>query len=595
MKQFFLAAFAAISLVTAPFTLTSCSDDDSPEISINGNGITSQTWSNTYQADSKGESVTFTFTAADAWTAVVNTTWCQISPARGREGNSQITVTIEPNTDSANRTATITIQVAGAKDRATITITQSATEQGSNTGTYSDVNSWMLSFMQQNYLWNEPLANFTPDYSLSYDKFLNAMLDHVDADNHRNRDDGHWTNGSRDYYYSFVESDAPTSRAVGEEETGSGITYLVAAYLDANYTSIGLLPALVAPGTPAAEAGVKRGDIVTKINGTSITASNYVTMANQLYSGGINVTTATIQGNTLVENTAVYVGHATFVDPAVYKSSILTTQSGKEIGYLAYMGFDIQFDAQLIDIFSQFKTEGVTDLILDLRYNGGGHVLSSVLLGTLIAGNDKAGQTYCRTTYNASRTAKGEVGDYQIGNAQTPERNYPKISEALSSSLGLKTIYVICSENTASASELIINGLRGLDLTVNLIGTTTNGKNVGMEAVTRTFGQYEYLFAPITFYSENAKGFKDYSNGFTPDLEFDDSEYYFGDFGTTDDLYTYLAIQWINNGTKPSANINTRAVSFRHTLRKLTPGTNEYRTPTRNTRGMIAFPEQTCF
>lgn len=465
-------------------------------------------------------------------------------------------------------------------------------------GKYADVNRWMNKLMKQYYLWNEPLDNFEPDYTISYDKFLLSMLDHVDADNHRNRDDGHWKDGKREYYYSFVESDAPTSRSVGEEETGSGVMYMEVTMIDE--TTYALLPAMVAPGTPAAEAGLKRGDIITKIGGTKVSPSNYNSMANKLYAGNVNVTTVSPQFDSdgymtgFTENATVYVAQATFVDPAIYKSTVLELKNGAKVGYVAYMGFDMGYDNQLIDIFSQFKSQGVSDLILDLRYNGGGHVLSSVVLGTLVAGNNRKDQIYSRTTYNAARTAKGEVGVYRIGNPSTPEREYAKITEALNNSLGLNTVYVIGSENTASASELIINGLRGLDLTVNLIGTTTNGKNVGMEAITKQFGNYSFQFAPITFYSENAKGFKDYSNGFRPDLEFDDSHYFFGDFGTTDDIMTKLTLAWINDGVKPNVGTSRSSMTGR-IARKVNLKANEGRTPARKTHGMIAFPEGVKF
>lgn len=75
---------------------------------------------------------------------------------------------------------------------------------------------------------------------------------------------------------------------------------------------------------------------------------------------------------------------------------------------------------------------------------------------------------------------------------------------------------------------MVINGLRGLDIEVNLIGQTTNGKNVGMEGVMRSFYNHEFLLYPVTFYVENAKGFRDYSTGFVPDVEIDDSAIYPG-------------------------------------------------------------------
>ena len=111
--------------------------------------------------------------------------------------------------------------------------------------------------------------------------------------------------------------------------------------------------------------------------------------------------------------------------------------------------------------------------------------------------------------------------------------------------MGLKKIYVLVSQTTASASEMVINGLRGLDIEVNLIGQTTNGKNVGMEGVMRSFYNHEFLLYPVTFYVENAKGFRDYSTGFVPDVEIDDSAIYPGEFGTMEDQLGYIALVWI--------------------------------------------------
>lgn len=587
MKHFIHAALAALVIASASISLPACSDDDS-EITINGTGITNQSWNNTYFADNDGETLRLTFNAADAWTAASNASWCTLSPVRGRDGRSEITVSVAPNNTGAERSANIIIRVAGADRNCTLEIVQTPGAQG----TYSDVNRWMLNYMKQSYLWNEPLASFEPDYSLSYDRFLVSTLDFVDADNHRNRDDGHWVNGKRAYYYSFIESDAP-SRSAGEEETGSGITYLSAGTYTESNNDVLLLPAMVAPGSPAYEAGIRRGDLIGKVNGVRVTRTNYSSLAGKLNEGNVTATKVELtyvnsQPTGYTEIETVNIGQATFTDPAIYSSKVLQLEGGKKVGYLAYTGFDTQFDSQLIDLFSQFKSQGVTDLILDLRYNGGGHVLSSVVLGTLVAGNDKNGQLYNRTTYNAQRTAKGEIGDYFIGKAETPERNYSKISEALTASLGLKSIYVLTTENTASASELIINGLRGLDISVNIIGTTTNGKNVGMEAISQNFGSYSFLFAPITFYSQNAKGFRDYADGFTPDVSIDESLYFYGDFGTTDDVLCRCALQWISSDSKPTVS-QSRASSgaYRSLMSK------DFRTTALHNHGTIALPATT--
>lgn len=586
--KFFL--YIILAATTAALPACSDSDDGPANAGSDGTGITSPSWNGEVNASAEGETIKFTFHASDAWTAVSDQSWCVISPARGRDGRSELFATVSANASTEARTARIVIRVAATPKSAVITVVQAAKGSSANV---SDVNHWMFDYMKRNYLWNEPLADFKPNYSLGCEPFLTSMLNAVDADNHRNRDDGHWENGKRQYYYSFIESSAAAkssparSRSVGESETGSGVTYMIATMGQEN--NVELLPAMVAPGTPADKAGIKRGTVVIKVNGKAINESNYNNLANTLYNGNCKVTVADISGGKYINQKEVSVGSATYTDPAIYKSSVYTLQSGRKVGYLAYMGFEMDYDSQLIDVFSQFKANGVTDLVLDLRYNGGGHVLSSVVLGTLCSGPSNKGKLYNRTTYNAARSAKGEVGDYHLGLAANPESpsGYKKIADALTASLDLNTIYVITTVNTASASELVINGLRGVDVTVNTIGTTTNGKNVGMEAIGRTFGSTEYLFAPITFYSQNAKGFRDYSDGFTPDLEIDEDNYYFGDFGSEDDILCRYAYKWIENGSKPAL---SRAGISDNTVRRLKLAANDNRSLVHN-RGSIVIRE----
>ena len=245
-------------------------------------------------------------------------------------------------------------------------------------------------------------------------------------------------------------------------------------------------------------------------------------------------------------------GSATFGDPAIYQHKIVEIEgTGKKVGYLLYMGFNINFDEDLMAVFESFRQQHVTDLILDLRFNNGGDVLSSAMMGTLLAGADYKGQVYAHTQFNEDRTNAGEGGDYKIGVKETVERVYEPLETALQHAVGLKTVYVLTSQTTASASEMVINGLRGLGLEVNLIGQRTNGKNVGMAGVVRSFYNYDFYLYPVSFYIKNAKGFGDYASGVVPDGEIDDSAIYPGEFGTMDDQLGYIALTWIKNGEKP--------------------------------------------
>ena len=289
-----------------------------------------------------------------------------------------------------------------------------------------------------------------------------------------------------------------------------------------------------------------------------VTDANYKTLGQYVYDGSVEIAVSQVtwedNGSTPVLSSKgnIQLGAASFTDPAIYMDKVVGIDgTDKKVGYLLYMGFNIDYDDELMAAFERFRQQNVTDLILDLRYNNGGDVLSSAVLGTLVAGNDYKGQVYAHTTFNEDRTEAGEGGDYKIGVKETVERIYEPLETALQHAVGLKKIYVLVSQTTASASEMVINGLRGLDIEVNLIGQTTNGKNVGMEGVMRSFYNHEFLLYPVTFYVENAKGFRDYSTGFVPDVEIDDSAIYPGEFGTMEDQLGYIALVWIKSGKKP--------------------------------------------
>ncbi len=139
-----------------------------------------------------------------------------------------------------------------------------------------------------------------------------------------------------------------------------------------------------------------------------------------------------------------------------------------------------------------------------MRSNGGGSVDSSIKLTSMILGRDRAGELFA----DLKRNPANEYGDSRC----LLDANVPV-------NLGLNRLYVIASGSTASASEMIITGLRGLDVPVTIVGTRTEGKNCGMDVMKRTIGGYEYTFAPITFLIYNAKGDNDYSNGIEADAD----------------------------------------------------------------------------
>lgn len=185
-----------------------------------------------------------------------------------------------------------------------------------------------------------------------------------------------------------------------------------------------------------------------------------------------------------------------------------------KIGYMVYNGFDAAYDDDLLDSLRKFRDAGITDLVFDLRYNGGGHVISAKMLATCIAGEKCDGKVFQYYRYNDSRMADPAKTQKQTGNTYDREKAlfYENFSygdyygaDLKQYALGLQNIYVLTTGSTASSSEAVINGLRGIDIGVTLIGEKTNGKNVGMEIDKFDDGDYSYELAPITFEGYNAK------------------------------------------------------------------------------------------
>lgn len=462
------------------------------------------------------------------------------------------------------------------------------TGPGSGSGqtpvTDRELKEWMVDYMRKAYLWNEAMKQVTPDYGLEYERFLDRILLDIEAQGDVNHDDGHWENGRRLYFYTNIQryrpSDSETTpaslptRGTRETAEGSGITNIYCYYRDTTRESCVFIVGGVAPLSSAGKAGLRRGSVIEKVNGRTFGPDEVDDMFMQIVypAGQVRVS---LVGSA---DGGISYGSGSYEDNPVWATSVLDLPDGRKVGYLCYDSFNYHYDDDLLEAFSTIRDGGVDELVLDLRYNSGGHVVSSALLGTFVAGEPHKEEVYMRMIYNRDRSDE-PASVYRIGNMNFGDGTYSKILSALDVSLGTERVYILCSEQTASASELVINGLRGLGIDVRLIGTKTNGKNVGMESITRTFDGYEYVFSPITFYSENGLGFRDYGDGFDPDVEIFEPEAVIRDWGDPEDAMMALALKWIETGVKPE--IETRAAEVRRVPFA------EFRMPRKSLEGMI--------
>ena len=240
-------------------------------------------------------------------------------------------------------------------------------------------------------------------------------------------------------------------------------------------------------------------------------------------------------GATLLANHTSFVGA-----PVTFNSA-----NGRVVGYLQFVDHDIGAQDDLITAFRELQSRGVQDLVLDLRRNSGGFLYIALTAASMITGPASNGQVFERLQFNDKRSARTERSTLLFsGQVQFAESQYP-IGTTLPQ-LGLPRVFVLTSGTTCSASESIINALRGIDVQVIRIGSTTCGKPYGFEKKENC----GWAFFPIEFQGTNAKGFGDYTTGFAPTCQVSDDPT--KQAGSADDPLLNAAKFYIENGSCPS-------------------------------------------
>jgi len=272
----------------------------------------------------------------------------------------------------------------------------------------------------------------------------------------------------------------------------------------------------VVPDSPAANAAIVRGNVFYKVNGITITSSNY----RELLFENDSYTLSFGEFNSEGQITPLEDKSLSAVIIAENPISIHKTIDfeGFKIGYLSYNQFIMDYNDSLINVFREFKNDGISDLVLDLRYNPGGSINTAILLSSMIAPASvvQNNEVFSKLIWNKKVTKyiideEGEESDDLISRFITPEVN-----------LDLDKIYILISSNSASASELVINCLDPY-LDVILVGANnTTGKYVGSITIKDDLTVHQWAMQPIVLKTANANDVSDYSNGFAPHHMVDD-------------------------------------------------------------------------
>jgi C-terminal processing protease CtpA/Prc len=281
-----------------------------------------------------------------------------------------------------------------------------------------------------------------------------------------------------------------------------------------------LYTAFLYDDSPLKLQGVKRGWRLLKIDNIEVTSGNFY----ELLSSSASNTFVFLDENGM-QQTVSASKKSVSINTVLYKNTYI--RGADKIGYLVLESFIEPTENELATAFNYFKTEGITELILDLRYNGGGLVNVANFLAASINASVTSGSVFIKYIYND-----------KLSNNNSIER-----FEDSGFNLSLNRLVVIATSNTASASELVINSLEPF-LDVVIVGDDTHGKPVGMSVF-----QYQgWAFAPVLFETVNSNNQGGYLNGLKADVYVEDDLTH--DWGDTLETSLAAALDYIETGKK---------------------------------------------
>ncbi|MFX0556756.1 S41 family peptidase [Maribacter sp. CXY002] len=311
----------------------------------------------------------------------------------------------------------------------------------------------------------------------------------------------------------------------------------------------------IIPNSDAATKTIKRGDLFTGVNGQTLNINNYISLLfsdNDTYT--LNM--ADFVNNDVVQND---VEVTLTKQEALAENPVFLAKSfeinGIKIGYLMYNQFTNEYDDDLYDAIADLKIAGISEFIIDLRYNPGGSVNTTRLLASMIYDTNTS-NLFLRKRYN-------DKVQVQLSTSQLEVYFADKVGSRTITSLDLSKLYVLTSASSASASELLINSLEPY-IDVVHIGDVTRGKNeFSTTLVDDRDNSYlytpsrtnninsnnEWAIQPLLGRNENADGFSDFTSGLVPDIELKEDYGNLGIIGDIDEPLLARALQEIIGAT----------------------------------------------
>jgi len=363
------------------------------------------------------------------------------------------------------------------------------------------------------YYWQGSVDNLSDSKlndSKLYSQFIN---DHPDPDEFFN-----YLTHPDDRFSWIQENYEDLENSLAGVFSSNGVEFSLLRFSNESNQVIGFVKYIL-ENSYASEKKIQRGDFFYGVNGQTLTTENY---RNLLYGDNLEYTLnmADIENQSINPNgiNIELVKEENFETNPIQIEKVLDINSNK-IGYLMYNQFVSDKATNLNEAFGRFKNEGISDLVLDLRYNGGGSVFTCIALASMITGQFN-GKVFSKEIWNTKL-----LKYWQENNpARLEDRFNNTLNDIPINSLNLSRVYIITTSDTASASELLINGLRPY-IDVVQIGEKTVGKNLSSITVYDYIDNdgtknpdHKYAMQPIVLKNANSEGFADYSDGLVPNI-----------------------------------------------------------------------------
>ena len=359
---------------------------------------------------------------------------------------------------------------------------------------------WLRSWMNETYLYFDQVTDRDPNGFTDVEAYFDELI--VDPPTDR---------------FSFLQSTEDfETRSSGAPTFGYGASFAVLS----NDLPRDWRVSFTQSGSPAETGGLTRGARILEIDGEDFLNANSQAAVDRIVAGLFPTSVGEshtfklrypdgTEADITIDSTSLAIDPVNKVD--------IIERDDEKIGYLHFNSFGPRTgERQLVEAFERFSTEEIDELVLDLRYNGGGLLFLAAQLGYMIAGTQSGNQVFYSQEFNSRDPGRNPLSGERVSpiNFQTetigftddvtPGQALPTVS--------LNRVFVLTTGRSCSASEAIINGLIGIGVDAIQIGTRTCGKATG-QIPTENCGT---TFLPLHFRGVNANGFGDYDGGFAP-------------------------------------------------------------------------------